>query len=109
MNASVSRASARARPATGWRHRLAVGSRTVAAIVGGYVLAALFTTTVALLAHAPREEAALLGAVPSFLIFAGAIIWAFTARTAGRAWAGIALPTLILAALTWWLTRSAAS
>jgi len=96
-----------ARRATGWRHRLAVSARTVAALGGGYALAAFFTTTVALLARAPREEAAYLGAVPSFLVFAGAIVWAFAARTVLRAWLGIALPTLALAALTWWLSRGA--
>lgn len=86
----------------------AVASRAIAGILGGYALAAFFTTTVALLARAPREEAALLGAVPSFLVFAAAIVWAFVARTAARAWAGIGLPLLVLATLTWWLSRSAA-
>jgi Protein of unknown function (DUF3649) len=99
--------SARPRPPAGWRYRLAVAARTGAGLLGGYALAAFFTTTVALLARAPREEAAMLGAVPSFLVFAAAIVWTFTARTAARAWAGIGLPLLVLAALTWWLSRSA--
>jgi len=83
----------------------AVASRTLAALGGGYALAAFFTTTVALLARAPREEAAHLGAVPSYLIFAGAIVWAFAARTAARAWLGLGLPAAALALLTWWLAR----
>lgn len=109
MSATVSAASPRARRPAGWRHRLAVASRTGAGILGGYALAAFFSTTVALLVRTPREEAAFLGAVPSFLVFATAIIWAFTARTAARAWAGIGLSFLVLATLTWWLARSPAS
>ncbi len=89
----------------GARHRVAVLARVLAAIPGGYALAACFTTTVALLARAPREEAAYLGAVPSFLLFAAAIIWAFTARSVARAWAGIGLPLALLASATWWLSR----
>lgn len=87
---------------------LAVASRALVALGGGYALAAFFTTTVALLARAPREEAAYLGAVPSFLVLAGAIVWAFTARTVLRAWLGILIPLLALAATTAWLSRAAA-
>lgn len=90
----------------GAHHRLAVASRTLAALGGGYALAAFFSTTVALLVRTPPEEAAYLGAVPSFLVFAGAVVWSFAARTATRAWLGIALPALALAALTWWLARA---
>lgn len=86
---------------------LAVTARAVAGIGGGYALAAFFTTTVALLVRTPREEAALLGAVPSFLVFAAAIVWAFTASTVARAGAGIGLPLAVFAALTWWLSRTA--
>lgn len=106
MNAASRSVSSRARRPIGWRDRLSVASRAAAGIVGGYALAAFFTTTVALLSHAPREEAAYQGAVPSFLLFALAIVWAFGARTAARAWAGIGLPMLGLAALTWWLSRA---
>lgn len=85
---------------------ISVAARAAAGILGGYTLAAFFTTTVALLVRAPREEAAAAGALPSYLVFAGAVIWAFTARTAVRAWLGIATPALLLAAATWWLTRT---
>ena len=85
----------------------AIAARTVAALGGGYALAAFFTTTVALLARAPREEAAYLGAVPSFLVFAAAILWAFTTRTVLRAWLGLLIPLLTLAAATAWLARAA--
>ena len=109
MNAASRSVSSRVRRQTGGRDRLAVAARAAAGILGGYALAAFFTTTVALLSRAPREEAANLGAVPSFLVFALAVIWAFAARTAIRAWAGIGLPALVLAALTWWLHRALTS
>ncbi len=83
-----------------------MAARVVAGIAGGYALAAFFSTTVALLVRTPREEAALLGAVPSFLVFAAAIVWAFTARSVARAWAGIGLPIAVFAVLTWWLART---
>ena len=93
------------RPPLGWSYRLSVASRLVAAVVGGYALAAFFTTTVALLAPTPREEAAYLAGVPSFLVFAAAIVWSFATRTAARAWLGVALPLAAAAFATWWLTR----
>ena len=85
------------------RQRWGVASRVVAAIGGGYALAAFSSTALALALRVPREEAALLATLPSFLIFAAAIVWAFTARTAWRAWAGILLPLLLAATVTWWL------
>ncbi len=97
----------RPRRPNGVRHRLAVASRALAALGGGYALAAFFSTAVALLARTPPEEAAYLGAVPSFLVFASAVVWAFAARTAARAWLGVGVPALALAALTWWLARGA--
>lgn len=108
MNARASTVPLRARrPVAAGRHRLAVAARIAAAALGGYALAAFFTTTIALLVRTPREEAAALGAVPSFLLFAGAVVWAFAARTTARAWLGIGLPALALAAVTWWLARGA--
>ena len=111
MTPSVSRVSSRRpisrRAPTGWRQRACVASRAAAGLGGGYALAAGFTATVALLSSAPREEAAYAGAVPSFLLLAGAIVWAFTARSAARAWLGVGLPALALvAAAAWWLRHS---
>lgn len=88
-------------------HRWSVAARTTAGVVGGYALAAFVSTTIALLVRTPHEEATAMGALPSYLVFAGAVIWAFTARTAARAWLGIGAPALVLAAVTWWLARGA--
>lgn len=82
---------------------LAIASRALAGLAGGYALAAFFATTLALLSGGGRAEAAHAGAVPSFLVLTAAILWAFAARSALRAWLGIILPTLLLACATWWL------
>jgi uncharacterized SAM-binding protein YcdF (DUF218 family) len=78
-------------------------SRIVAAMFGGYALAAL--TSVAMLAWPmDRAQAVLTGMLLSFIVFACAVIWVFAVRSARRAWAGllIAVAPLLLAAWTVW-------
>ncbi|WP_235907600.1 DUF3649 domain-containing protein [Siccirubricoccus phaeus] len=76
-------------------------SRTLAAVVGGYAVGALVSVACALLLPMPRAEAVLTGMMLSFAAYAGAVLWAFAARSAWRAWAGILLPALLLAAASW--------
>ncbi len=83
------------------RHRLAVASRALAAIGGGYAVAALSAAAIALWWPASRAEAVLGGTLASFLVFAGAAVWVFAARSAARAWLGLAAPALLLGALVW--------
>ncbi|KFE57746.1 hypothetical protein IV01_02780 [Pseudomonas syringae] len=80
-------------------YRLAVTSRALAALFGGYLLAAL--TSVCLTQWLPmsRADAVVTGMLLSFLAYLGAVIWCFACRSAWRAWAGILLPAAILAAL----------
>lgn len=78
-------------------------SRIVAALCGGYALAAL--TSVAMLAlPMARTEAVLAGLLLSFLVYAGAVVWVFAVRSARRAWAGLLLAAvpLLLAAWSVW-------
>ncbi|WP_235578209.1 DUF3649 domain-containing protein [Pseudorhodoferax sp. Leaf267] len=78
-------------------------SRIVAALFGGYALAAL--TSVATLAlPLSRSEAVLTGMLLSFLVYAGAVVWVFAVRSARRAWAGllVAAAPLLLAAWPYW-------
>lgn len=91
------------------RDRLGVLARVLAAALGGYALASLASVALALVYRAPREEAVLAACVPAFLLFAGAVLWAFAARSAWRAWLGVGVPTLILGALVWWLKLPTAS
>lgn len=90
------------------RHRWGVAFRAVAAIVGGYVLSALCATALALWLPLARAEAVTTGALVSFAVYAGAVVWVFAARSAGRAWAGLALPSAVLGAVLWLVLRGAA-
>lgn len=94
-------AAAGKRGAPGGRsYRLQVASRVAAAVVGGYALAALATAVLALLL--PRcgalshTDAVLTSSLASFALYAGAVLWVFSARSAARAWLGLALPALAL-------------
>ncbi|RZJ26520.1 MAG: DUF3649 domain-containing protein [Haliea sp.] len=78
-------------------YRLGVASRTVAAILGGYVLSALVATVSAIYYPATRAEAAIFGMLASFVIYTLAVMWVFAVRTAWRAWLGLLLPSIPLA------------
>jgi hypothetical protein len=87
-----------------WRYRLSVGSRVLAAIAGGYAFASGLTVALALgFRHLPKEEVINLATLPSFLVWAGAVVWVFSARTAWRAWAGVAAPCVLVALAIWGL------
>ncbi|WP_233238248.1 DUF3649 domain-containing protein [Bordetella sp. LUAb4] len=76
-------------------------SRIVAAIVGGYGLAALFSVAVLALPMT-RPQAVLTGQLASFALYAGAVVWVFAVRSAWRAWVGllvVAAPLLLAASL----------
>ncbi|WP_434057714.1 DUF3649 domain-containing protein [Acidovorax cavernicola] len=79
----------------GVRYRMGVASRAVAAIAGGYGVAALSAAVLALglpaLFDMARSEAALTGTLASFLVYAVAVMWVFAARSAWRAWIGLAI------------------
>lgn len=82
------------------RYRLAITSRTVAAIGGGYALAAGFAAALSLLLAQcmPRVEAVLTATMLSWAVYAMAAGWAFYARTAWGAWGGTLLPAMVLGA-----------
>ncbi len=90
----------RALPASLARYRLAVASRALAAIGGGYALAA---AAAAALAQAlpslgmPRADAVLTATMLAFVLHAVAALWAFGCASAWRAWGGIAVPALLAA------------
>ena len=79
--------------------RLAIASRAIVAIGGGYGLAAGTTVALALAlkSTAPREEAIMLATMPSFLVWAGAVVWSFSARTAWGAWRGLLIAGSLVA------------
>ena len=78
-------------------------SRVLAAVVGGYALAAL-TSVAAQALPGPAVETAMAGMLLSFLVLTGAVIWVYAVRSATRAWAGLAVaavPLAAAAALVW--------
>ncbi|MPY88024.1 MAG: DUF3649 domain-containing protein [Luteitalea sp.] len=78
-------------------------SRIIAALVGGYVLAAL-TSMAALALPFSTVEAVLVGTQASFLVYALAAIWVFAARSARLAWLGLligAVPLMLALGVVW--------
>lgn len=75
-------------------------SRIVAALFGGYALAALGSVA-ALALPMNKPQAVLTGMLASFAIYAGAVVWVFAARSALRAWAGLLAAAVPLLAAAW--------
>jgi hypothetical protein len=90
-------------------YRLAVTSRVLAAVLGGYIVAALASVSLTLWVPMGRADAVVTGMMTSFLAYLGAVIWCFACRSAWRAWLGLIVPSLALAAisgLAYWMGRS---
>ncbi|MGD1877524.1 MAG: DUF3649 domain-containing protein [Kiloniellaceae bacterium] len=84
--------------------RLDVLSRCLAAVLGGYGLAVLTAVSVLPTAArwpALRAEAVLAGTMASFVVWTGACLWVFAARSAARAWGGLCLVAVLVAGLGW--------
>ncbi|WDY58818.1 DUF3649 domain-containing protein [Pseudomonas sp. PSKL.D1] len=77
-------------------YRLAVTSRSLAALLGGYLLASMASACITLLAPLPTVDATMAGMMLSFVFYLLAFIWCFACRTAWRAWGGVLLPSLVL-------------
>ena len=78
----------------------------MAAVLGGYALAnALSVAIVAIVAFGfgdmARSDAVLLAMQISFVVYTGAVMWAFAARSACAAWAGLGLPALLAGLVAW--------
>jgi hypothetical protein len=84
----------------GWRWP-GVAMRVVAAILGGYAMAALASIVCATLLPIGRAEAVLTGMLLSFAVYAGTVVWVFAAGTALRAWIGMLIPMAVLAVAAW--------
>lgn len=96
------------RDAPSTAYRLGVGARAAAAIVGGYVLAAAATALLALLLpliSVSRADAVIASTLFSFTVYACAVLWAFAAASAARAWLGLLLPATLLAGTAYALSR----
>lgn len=74
---------------------LGVLSRSLAAIVGGYALAATCAMFFAVALPIARAQAVLTGMLVAIVLCACAALWAFATRTALRAWIGVGVPTAL--------------
>ncbi|MEO1820518.1 MULTISPECIES: hypothetical protein [Pseudomonas] len=68
------------------RRRMDVAARCLLAVLGGYVLTALCTASLARLLPGEPAQAVLAATQLSFLIYCVLVIWAFSAGSALRAW-----------------------
>ncbi|MCO1623024.1 MAG: DUF3649 domain-containing protein [Pseudomonas alloputida] len=90
-------------------YRLVVASRSLAALLGGYLLASLASVCIALLAPLPKVDATLIGLLLSFVFYLLAFIWCFACRSAFRAWLGVLTPSLLLGLISgvaYWMTNA---
>lgn len=78
-------------------------SRSLAAVFGGYALAASTGAFLAVALPIARSQAVLTGMLLAILVCACAALWAFAAASAWKAWMGIAIPTVLMALTTWLL------
>jgi hypothetical protein len=75
-------------------------SRIVAALFGGYAVAALSSVAVLALPMS-KPQAVLTGMLASFIIYAGAVIWVFAVRSATKAWVGLMVVAAVLLPAAW--------
>ena len=76
-------------------------SRTLAALVGGYVFTYAFTAALARLLPLDNVDSMIVASLLSFVIYTFAILWAFAARHQWSAWMGAAL-AVPLGAIGFW-------
>ncbi|QCY14553.1 DUF3649 domain-containing protein [Pseudomonas sp. MPC6] len=81
-------------------YRLAVTSRVLAAVLGGYLVAALASVSLSLWLPMARAEAVVTGMMTSFLAYLVTVLWCFACRSAWQAWWGLIVSSLVLAALS---------
>ncbi|AHZ69557.1 MULTISPECIES: DUF3649 domain-containing protein [Pseudomonas] len=81
-------------------YRLAVTSRVLAAVLGGYIVAALASVSLSSWLPMARAEAVVTGMMSSFLAYLIAVLWCFACRSAWRAWFGLIVASLLLAAVS---------
>lgn len=89
-------------PGSPARYRLMVASRAIAGALGGYALASLVTAVLSLalplIAGVSPASALLTATMLSFAVYALAVVWVFSARSALSAWAGLAIASAVFGA-----------
>jgi hypothetical protein len=75
-------------------------SRIAAAIVGGFVATAAIVIAIPALVAGNKVQWVMGASLVGFALWTAAAIWSFAAATATRAWVGLALVTVVGAAIT---------
>ena len=83
-------------------YRWSVLSRCVAAAIGGYAIVTLLHLAQVAVLPWKLHQAMLFASQTGYLWFTGIIIWCFAARTAKRAWLGLAVVALPLVLICAW-------
>jgi len=73
--------------------------KVVIAIVVGYGLAALVAAAFSVILPTDQADDVLIGTMASFVVYAGAVIWTFTAQRPLSLWLGLLIPAAIAAAI----------
>ena len=81
---------ARPRAAASPAYRAGVATRAIAAIGGGYLLAALSTRALALGLPLSPVDSVVAATLTGLVVYPCAIMWCFAAASAARAWLGLA-------------------
>ncbi|CAM3838410.1 MULTISPECIES: hypothetical protein [Pseudoalteromonas] len=88
-------------------YRIAVFSRFLAAILGGYTFTAVFTSLLSITLPLKKSDAVLLSVSLTILIYSCVFIWVFAVKSLIRIWITILLTTaglaLLLSVLKGWL------
>lgn len=88
-------------------YRIAVVSRFLAAIVGGYVFTAVFSSLLSIILPLKKSDAVLLSISLTIFIYSCVFIWVFAVKSLTKIWITILLTTtglaLILSLLKGWL------
>ncbi|WP_315122634.1 hypothetical protein [Comamonas antarctica] len=82
-------------------------SRVLAAVLGGYLLASALGVFIGT-AFAAGADSVLAGVQLGFVIYVGAVIWAFSPVPLRQVWAGLLLPAAALLAAAALLQRAGA-
>jgi glycopeptide antibiotics resistance protein len=86
------------------QYRWQVASRTLAAMLGGFLLTSAFSI---LLAHLLmrggllRPDAVATSTLLSFAVWCGLVLWAYQTRSVRRVWLNMLAPALAMGLLAW--------
>jgi hypothetical protein len=90
------------KPVVDAAYRWGIASRFIAAALGGYAIVSLLHVAFMALLPIAYPRALLFSSQTGYLWWTGLVVWCFAARTARRAWLGLAMLALPLAIIDAW-------